>query len=70
MAKEKREKLTRTKGPIYGVCGGIAKHCDINPLYVRFFFLILLIGTKFPIGCLYILTDMFLMEDPDVDSDG
>lgn len=67
---EKKKKLVRTSGPIFGVCGGIAKYWGVDPLPVRLIFLLLLVGTSFPIALIYLSIELFLMESPDDNGDG
>jgi len=51
-----RPKVDRVIG---GVCSGVAYHMDIDPIFVRVLFVVLLFY-PFPIGITYLLLWMFI----------
>lgn len=57
-----KKKLTLSKDKIlFGVCGGVAEHLDIDPSFVRLITIILLF-TSFPIIILYIILALILPD--------
>lgn len=54
--------LRRTEGPISGVCGGLGKYFDLDPVIFRIIFGILIIG--YGVGLLpYILLWIAMPEE-------
>lgn len=67
--EEQKKKIKRTRGFLFGVCGGLAEHYDFDALPLRLLFL-LLTYAGLPMVLIYFALMLFFMEAPDVDSDG
>ena len=57
------KKLTRTEGPVAGVCGGLAAYLGIDPTVVRVLVTVAMLLTL-PVGPLVYLALVFVMPKP------
>jgi len=63
MKKKKDKKVLRKEpGPMMGVCAGLAKHYDFDPLPLRLMFLMSFMALKLPVFFLYLIIGWMLME--------